>query len=348
MGVRSRFPALAFAALLPFTGCVEPTHLERTWEVLGRSASAEVYTTARHDAPVLLDKIEDATRRVEAIMAFDRSDSELNRLNREAVGEYYSVESRDLYRAVRLGLDYAKATQGIYDPTIGPLTRLYSLDPSTTPGDDAVEAALESVGWAEVTTDREALAIRFRHEGMLIDLAGMVEGYALDVAARNFATTGSRAGLLRLGGYAVAWNKPPGNEAWAVEIADPRAPGRALVELDLASRAVASAAAPEAGRPILDPRTGRPAASNVAVAVVIADSAADAGAVVRALIVGGSATAGGLLAKTHRVETVLLVEDPEGTSILASASLQGRLRFAEELLARTSGGTRYLLPPADL
>jgi len=343
---RLRFSVLPVVALLTFAGCLEPTHLERSWEVLGRSASAEVYTTISRDAPILLDKIEDATRRVESIMAFDRVDSELSRLNREAVREYYAVESRDLFRAVRLGLDYAKATEGAYDPTIGPLTRLYSIDPSAVPDDDAVDAALELVGWTHVTTDREALAIRLRRDGMQIDLAGMAEGYALDVAARNFAATGSRAGLIRLGGYAVAWSRPPEREAWVVDLADPRTPGRALAELHLVGRAVATAALAEPGQLILDPRTGRPAASNVVVAVAVADSAADAGAVVRALIVGGSAAAGALLAKTHRVEAILLVAGPTGTSVLASASLEGIVSLSESLLEETSGGVRYLLPPA--
>ena len=57
---RFRFSVLPVVALLTFAGCLEPTHLERNWEVLGLSASAEVYTTISRDAPILLDKIEDA------------------------------------------------------------------------------------------------------------------------------------------------------------------------------------------------------------------------------------------------------------------------------------------------
>ena len=100
------------------------------------------------------------------------------------------------------------------------------------------------------------------------------------------------------------------------------------------------------GDPIIDPRTGNPASSDVLVAVALADSVADAVAISRALLVGGTSRAGTMLSeKVRRVEAVLLVRDGESVQLLASATLQGKLEPATELAV---GAPLFLLPPGEL
>ena len=100
--------------------------------------------------------------------------------------------------------------------------------------------------------------------------------------------------------------------------------------------------------PVLDPHNGEPADSDVLVVAAIADSAADAAAISRAVLVGGSRRAGALLGKTRRVEAVILVEGERERYVLASASLQGRLEPSDDLAAEAPGHVRYLLPPAEI
>jgi hypothetical protein len=132
---------------------------------------------------------------------------------------------------------------------------------------------------------------------------------------------------------------------------DPRAEaGRlfARVRLDT-SRGIGVSAADSGSGLVLDPRDGRPASSDVLVAVAIADSVADAVTVSRALLVGGSTRAGRLLGeKTRRVEAILLVRGTDGPQLLASASLQGRFELAKELSAEVPSSPRFLLPPSEL
>ena len=84
------------------------------------------------------------------------------------------------------------------------------------------------------------------------------------------------------------------------------------------------------------------------VAVAIADSVADAVAVSRALLVGGSSRAGALLSKTRRVESLLVVRSGPELRVIASASLRGRLELLGELVAEPADGPRFLLPPSKL
>ena len=355
-GHRSRAPgcgsgrALAIVLLLPvFAACVEPVRLERDWPAMGATASAEVHATTERAALAILDGMQEGGEQVAGSMTLEVEGSELNRLNVEAQSGPYFLEDSDLFRCIRLALDYAKASEGSFDPTLRPLTRLYERD--AEPSDAEIAEALERVGWRDVVTEKEARAVRFRKEGMELDLGGIAHGYAIDAAKRNFALSGSRGGRIRIGNHAYAWRTPPGEDAWREKIFDPRDPSRSRGEVLIASRGIAVSGPAEsarAGSPVLDSRTGLRASSNVVLAVGFADSGADADAVSTALLAGGSRRAGKFLTDTRRVEGILLVQEEGEPYLLVSASLRERFFPSAELENEVRGRIRYLLPPGSL
>jgi thiamine biosynthesis lipoprotein len=354
---RIRGAALVAAALL-CAGCPEPTHDERTWASSDGQLEirAEVYTATESGATVALDEIRDTLADVEARMLSGRDAGALGLLNREAAEGYHAVQDPDLYRCVLLALDYAKVSEGAFDPTIGPLLERYEAGAGPAPGAAAIERMLPAVGWQNVGVASEQRAVHFRRPGMRLDLGGVAKGFALDVAARNFARPGVIAGLLQIGGNAYAWSLPPDGEAWSVAVPDPRQAGRELLRARVANRGVAVSGHPEAaalspgaasrGSPILDPATGRPSAGDLIAAVAFADSAADADALATALFVAGSMRGTEILKKMRRVEAVFVVRG-EGAApqILASASLRGRIELSPALREECGETVRYLLPP---
>jgi thiamine biosynthesis lipoprotein len=257
-----------------------------------------------------------------------------------------------LYRCTLLALDYAKASGGAFDPTVGALLNIYDAHAPAKPPARTLELALGRVGWQHVAVASEARSIRFRRPGMKLDLGGVAKGFALDTAGRAFTLSGNLAGLLQIGGNFYAWEAPPGEESWNVPLPDPRSPDRSLLNLRLSNRGVAVSGhgPPDAGgRLILDPSTGLPAAGDLLAAVAIADSAADADALSTALFVMGSMRGAELLGRMNRAEALLLVSGEGGSAyILASVSLQGRVDLSPALMEETGGDIRYLLPPAAL
>ncbi|MCP3982562.1 MAG: hypothetical protein GY716_25000 [bacterium] len=334
------------------TGCPDPVHRSSGWAAMGDRAEAEIYTITERDADLALEEFREAIEKVEALVDPGDADGELARLNVEAGAGHYRVEDRDLFRMALLALDWARASRGAFDPTVAPLTALWRDSTGGAPDAAAIEAALGRVGWAEVAIAEEVRTVHFLAPGMSLDLGGVSKGFALDAAARAFTRTGNHGGVLRLGGNAYAWGWPPDELGHWVELADPR--GTATDDwlgLLVANRGIASSGVRDAGAAcpvVLDPATGRPAASDVLVAVAVADSAADADAVATALLVAGSHRGADLLTRSRRVEAVLLVRGDRGPELLASGSLEERLRFAPGLTAETEGRVRYLLPPAKL
>jgi thiamine biosynthesis lipoprotein len=340
---------------LILVGCTGGGHFERDVEALGTTASIELHTITGSAAATTFDDVDAAFRRAERSLTL-RPESELAILNREAVVAPYGVQDTDLYRCMLIAIEWARATSGAYDPTLGPLRELWGLHggAARTPRDDQIAAALPRTGWKHVTLYPEAQAVRLGVDGMQADLHGIVQGYALDMAARSFARSGVRGALLGLGRVQYAWRGPPARDGWRVAIVDPADPSRGLGHVTVEHRGIGFAGSlaplldPEAPAwsEALDAETGRPPDTDVLAAVAIADTGAAASTVSHALYVMGSVRAGALLERTQRVEAILLVRGAQEVSLIASASLAGRLEVDPDLLERVGGRVRHLLPPA--
>jgi len=336
--------ALGLVSVAVLAACSEPVHRSEPLNAMNREGFIELYMGNEASFKEAVDDAREAIETIAAKLDSRAPESDLSRLNRQARDEYYTIDDIDLYRAVQLGLDYAQASRGAFDPTIGRLGRLYERG---APDDAAVALAMEDVGWEWVSVAREAHAVRFRRPGVELDLGGLSKGYALQMAARVLAKSGSYAGLFVLGGNAYAWNAPPAADYWSVPLPDPRRPERTLLTLRIANRGVAIAGQREAGAETLfDPTTGLPVDGDIVLAIGTAHTAGDADAFATALAASSYQGATDLLGRMRKVEAALLIRDGQDLYLLASASLRGRLELGPEFEHEIGSDVRYLLPPA--
>jgi thiamine biosynthesis lipoprotein len=211
-------------------------------------------------------------------------------------------------------------------------------------------------GWEKIQVFPETRSVRFSDPGLELDLGGIAKGYAVDVAARNFALPGIRSGLLDVGGTVYTWSVPGESRDWRIGIRDPELPDGSMGTLALRNRAAATSALYENSFTvdgvtyghILDPRTGRPAETDVISATVISDSGAEADALSTAFFVAGTQGAGEMLQRSRRIEAILLVEGEDGPVLMLSGSLQDRFQVDPGFAARIDGRVRFILPPTTL
>jgi thiamine biosynthesis lipoprotein len=222
------------------------------------------------------------------------------------------------------------------------------------PGDAEIATLLDHVGWQKMQIFHESRSVRFLADRLELDLGGIAKGYALDVAARNFALPGVNSGLLDLGGTVYAWGTPPEGE-WVVAIRDPLLPDGTMGTLTLSHRALSTSAVYENSFTIdgvtyghiLDARTGRPADTDVISASVLSDSATEADALSTAFFVAGSQATGTMLLRARRIEALMLVNGSDGPVLLVSGSLKGRFKVDPAFSARIGGRVRFILPPTS-
>ncbi len=304
--------------------------------VMGTEYAVEVYAPDEETARLADAAAWHVVARLEQTLSTWIPSSPLSRLNREAARRPFPVDPAT-FDLLRLARRMHRVSGGAFDPTVGPLLRLWKplARLPEPPAPAAVERARDLVGFAGVLLDPETRTVRFRKPGMSLDLGGIAKGYAGDLAARAAEAAGARACRVNAGGDVVVSGPPPSDpRGFEVEIRDPRGsrldalPGRAF---RLARGAVATSGNYErytevAGRRyshILDPRTGWPVESPVVQVTVIAQTGAEADALATALAVLGERDGLRLAERLPGVEALFLVREDGGLRPAATSGFPG-------------------------
>jgi FAD:protein FMN transferase len=226
--------------------------------------------------------VEDEFERLEQSMSRFRADSELSCLNREG----RIVASRPLLEVVTAAVEARERTGGLFDPTVHDALVAAGYDRSFEDLDGRVAAYGERRACGgEIRLDGRRITLA---RGVRLDLGGIAKGYAADRACDVLSEDGPC--VVNAGGDVVARGG-----AWPVGVET--ATGSITLLLD--DGAVATSGSDRrrwavAGRPahhLIDPRTGRPAESDLLRVSVVARSAIDAEVLAKAAFLGGEVDA---------------------------------------------------------
>lgn len=248
--------------------------------VMGTSVSVEALggeETARRAA---VAEAFAAVAEVDRLMSNYRDDSELALINRRAAAEAVRV-SDPMLSVLQAAQEVSARSDGVFDITVGPLVRLWGFHDRKphvpTPAELAQVRAL--IGYRNLVIDPVAHTVRFRREGVELDLGGIAKGFAVELAAGVLRRHGL-AGFIDAGGNQFLLGHPPGKTTWTIGIKDPDSPDRLLGVLDLAEGSVSTSAqyanslvagSRQYGH-ILDPRTLQPSEGALSVTVVSPDA----------------------------------------------------------------------------
>lgn len=148
-----------------------------------------------------------------------RPGSELSRVGHHPAGTWVTI-SPGLFSVIARALEVAAATDGAFDPTVGPLTQLWR--ESRRSGEPIAAAALAEArsrtGWPLVSLDTARSAIRFARDGMRLDLGAIAKGWILAEAREVMQEHGIDAVLIEAGGDLVVGAAPPGQPGWRVAV----------------------------------------------------------------------------------------------------------------------------------
>lgn len=233
-----------------------------------------------------------------------REASELSRLNR-GQGRVIRVSLR-LWAALRMALRAARMSEGLVTPTVLPALEAagYARSFDSIAGRSGRSAEDGSAGeqappppsadWRRIECDPATRTVRLP-AGVRIDLGGTAKGWVAERIARRLAALGPV--LVDAGGDVVVSGPRSDGGPWPVAVSDPLEPDREL-ELLMVSRGGVATSGREYRRwrhdgvwrhHIVDPRTGRPAETDVLTATVVAPTAVEAEVAAKvALILGSS------------------------------------------------------------
>ena len=195
-----------------------------------------------------------------------RPESELSRLNARA-GTPVSV-GPILLDAAEAALEAARATGGLFDPTLGRELVRVGYDRSFEEmGHRPTAAGRPRVGgaWRTMVVDRSAGVVTVPAESAL-DLGGIAKGMAVDASLELLESLGIETALVSAGGDLAVLGLPPGRRAWDVRVGGPHGPVVPLVRGALATSGSTRRRWRQgevARHHLIDPGTGEPAVSGL-------------------------------------------------------------------------------------
>lgn len=148
-----------------------------------------------------------------------QADSELASLGSVPAGSSV-VLSPLLFGLLEHSRALAEATNGAFDPTLGPLTRLWrqTRQQRRLPEVAVLDAARAATGWRYFSLDPSLRRVTLHRAGMRFDLGGVAKGYAADLMLESLAAAGLRQAMVAAGGDIRIGDSPPGREGWRVAV----------------------------------------------------------------------------------------------------------------------------------
>ena len=269
---------------------------------------------------------------LDALWSATREGSDVARLNSGA-GEAIALSHKTM-RLLRMSEEVREETKGALDVTLAPLLQLWGFTGGVhrVPTAEEIEAARALTGAGKLKLDEAAGTARLE-KGSSVELGAVAKGYAGELVAAELKSRGVRSALLDLGGNIEVIGAREGGAPWRIGLRNPFG-GALLGTVAVTDAAVVTSAidqrffTDEAGNRywhILDPATGKPAASGLASATVIAKSGGRADALSTALFVMGAERAAAFWRERQDFEMVLV-------------GMDGHVWITEGLLDRFSAG----------
>lgn len=337
--MKRRLIAILLTMLLGIlaAGCAKKTEEEiptiKTRFIMGTVVTVKVYgANGSKIAQEVLDKLD----HLEKLMSVNIADSEVSQINAKA-GMEPVVVSEDTFEVIQRAVQYAHQTDGLFDPTIGPLVQLWGIggNHAKVPTPEEIANVLPLVNYKNVVIDEEAKTIYLSQRGMMIDVGGIAKGYAADQAIEIYRKNKVKSAFINIGGNVMVHGTKPDKSLWRIGIQDPRAVRDDLMAVvQLNDQAVVTSGDYERfivrdGKRyhhILNPKTGYPSDSGLISASIIGKESFDADALSTSVFLMG-AEAGIKLAQSSGYEVMLITADKK---VIITDPMKGKIEITSE------------------
>ncbi|MCC4605170.1 FAD:protein FMN transferase [Xanthomonas campestris] len=267
---------------------------------MGTTWSVKLVAPRSRDLHPLHARIQAALDRVVAQMSTWDASSDISRYNRLAAGHWQALPDA-FHTVLRTALDIARASDGAFDPTVGPMVELWGFGANggrrRVPSPEQIALVSLRCGWQRLELDGPRV---LQPGAVALDLSGIAKGYGVDCVRHALVQADITSALIDVGGELFGYGRKPDGSTWRVlvESAPDEDAGAALPPRVLALDGVAVATSGDRWHRFesdglrythtFDPRTGAPIPHAPAAVTVLAADAMHADAWATAMTVLGT------------------------------------------------------------
>lgn len=229
-------------AVAPAAARRRPRLVRRTLPVMGTIAEVLVVHPRVDEAEAAIDAALSELRRVERTMTRFRTDSDIGRANAGAAAAPVPVSAATAVVLAR-AREWARASDGAFDPAIGRVVELWDVTlRHAPPPDESVRglAGRQLYRAVHLGVEDRGPAVHFASADVHLDLGGIAKGFGVDRAVDALRAHGVRDALVNVGGDLYALGHAADGSPWRIGIRSPADPGALAGTLDVADAAVAT------------------------------------------------------------------------------------------------------------
>ena len=212
-----------FALILILCGLVSLSlrgHAGERYTREGFSMNTVIRMSVYADDEKILDDAFNLLSRLDKELSMYNLSSDISKINSMAGAEAVKVPS-EVVDVVKNSLRVYELTGGVFNPLIGPVTRLWTINQggSFIPSPASLDAAVKLSGIKNLEIDGEKIFLK--KSGCVLDLGGIAKGYASDRIAALLKENKISSALIDLGGNIYVIGKKPDDSNWNIGVRDP-------------------------------------------------------------------------------------------------------------------------------
>ncbi|GAB1482913.1 FAD:protein FMN transferase [Treponema sp.] len=218
------FLALIFLFSLTSSSCAQSASAKRTEQLFKSVCTLSLYD---HASEASFKAVWERLREIDSMMNMWDEHSALSLLNSNA-GRGPQPVPPELVSALIPALELSLLSGGLYDPTVGPLVKLWAVGTreAAVPEPSAIGSALALIDWQavkvqEADTQGAAPTIDLMRSGMALDFGSLAKGYGAREAARILSARGVKKAIIDIGGCIIALGSNPKGRPWKIGVQDP-------------------------------------------------------------------------------------------------------------------------------
>ncbi|MCF2948452.1 FAD:protein FMN transferase [Paraglaciecola aquimarina] len=231
---------------------------------MGSPCALSLYCESKLQFEDLIAKSLELVNRLEDTYSRFKPESLLSKVNSAAGSDATFPLDDECWQLFNYADSAYKISDGLFDVTSGVLRQVWDFKSNKLPPIDKLEAVVALVGWHKIKLQQDSFSLP--HEGMELDLGGIVKEYAADLLASTLRLSGCEFGLVDMAGDIAVVGPHPDHSPWNIAISNPAATTKAIATIPLMSGGLASSGDyerfimldGERHSHILNPKTGMP------------------------------------------------------------------------------------------
>lgn len=312
--------SLLIFSLVFIAGCSKnnkvSSPLSRTETLMGTVVKVTIYDS--NDTKIL-DKAFDRVREIEKSVSINEEGTILDKVN-ESSGTSPVIVDEDTFKIVEKGIKYSNLSNGLFDITIGPLVKLWSigLPEARVPSKDEIDAVLGYINYKDIELNENDNSIFLKNPNMLIDLGGIAKGYTADEISEVLTENNVHSAIIDLGGNVYTHGRKVNGEDWNVGIQNPISDrGDILGTIKVNNKSIVTSGTYERFiekdgikyHHILNPKTGYPYDNNISGISIISEKSIDGDALSTSVFAMGVEEGLAFVESQPNIEAIFVTTD---------------------------------------